>query len=353
MRAISVVLLALLSFFATYPSSAQFERTWVISSEPTNERTNNPRNQVGRGWICYGSRGQIRTTCPVTFVLTGIGGPGVTDACIPDANGAIPPQTCGNGGHTHGENDRPLVLAGTQVVYPGDSDPAPLSVVGFSPGSQGLGGFRWTVPQVGGIYTFQSTMLPSLGAVFFLQGAFPDGSLRARGRLNLTIAGDSFRQLPDVPTEYEKKRRGPPPTRTVGADTAHVDSIAYASPPITQAALILIARTFKIATKTLISYNDISLPKGGVFDYRSFEIGNTANRWQAPHKSHREGLGVDVNKPGGVGCDVNTSVQAAIDVFLLPFPGRVPATALDCERANNNAYHINITALKPPPSSTP
>lgn len=154
----------------------------------------------------------------------------------------------------------------------------------------------------------------------------------ARGRLNVTVESDTLRQLPDAPMFYLKARN---------SDSDHVDGVAYASQQITRVALTAIGRVFNRNTGNLVSYNDISLPKGGVFD-----IGST--RWNRPHSLHRRGLNVDVNKPGGVGCNVNTSVQIAVDTILDPDPTRNNRTALIGETGNNNNYHINMTSLRIP-----
>jgi hypothetical protein len=96
-----------------------------------------------------------------------MGGPGVVEACSPDANGAIPSLTCGNGGHTHLETDRPVVFPGTEVSYFGDTNNDPLVVEGNSLDNLSLGGFRWSVPQAGGIYSFSTSMTAS-GNNFFV-----------------------------------------------------------------------------------------------------------------------------------------------------------------------------------------
>lgn len=353
MKLIPSVLLCTCLILAAQQSDAQvFDRTWRAISEPSNELPRTIKKvDVQLGWLCYDGRtGFLQTDCPVTFKLRKtIGGPGVTNACTPDADGRIPRLTCGNGGHTHLEDDRPVIFKDTEVRYP-NADPEPmndpLSVSGPSPG--GFFGFEWTVPQAGGIYDFESTMTASPGGFFatFRQGGlFFVSTLTARGSLNVTVARDSLRQLPDLPNLYLKKRRGPPPQRLVGADTGHFDNIAYAATKLTRAVLPLIAIEYSVANNgDKIEYNDISLPKGGVFDFTAYDQSlSNPDRWKDPHESHREGIATDVNWPGADSCAIDKSVEFAVDKLLARNVAR-NRSALYCELTGN--YHIDTTSLQ-------
>ena len=328
-------------------------RTWSAIAEPSNERLN-IRNDVQRGWLCYGRTGLLQDDCKVSFQLFESKDPvdvtGVTTNCVLDPDGGIAPLTCGHGGHVHNSPVRPVIFDQTEVRYVGDMDGRPLFVEGPSPLNLG-DGFLWTVPQVGGYYEFKAGMLPPDGKKFLEFTFVPGGVIittvdraEATGRLNVTARADGLKQLPDDNvTFYRKDRNG---------DAEHPDAVSYAAQDITHAALRAIGRSFNNNTGSLISYNDISLPKGGLF-----EVFANTNPWVAGlgHVSHREGLHVDVNKPNQQRCDFNTSVQAAVDMVLtrnLQNPDPNSTSALLCETKavpntpDTGNYHIVITNIK-------
>ncbi|HNP65811.1 MAG TPA: hypothetical protein PKH39_17900 [Woeseiaceae bacterium] len=173
--------------------------------------------------------------------------------------------------------------------------------------------------------------------------------LTAEGRVNVTMDGDTLRQLPDAPLFYEKGR-----SANVTADT-HKNPVAFATTLLARTALLAIGRSFKNDTNSLISYNDISLPKGGLFDFLAIrpppippDPVKPDRPWLTPHSTHRRGMDVDVNKPNQVPCSGNTSVQKAVNIVLArdTDPKRLGKTALLCESTGN--YHIFITELRVP-----
>lgn len=348
MKIIKLLLAGLCLFTLSYEAQAQ--RIWRATVDPSDEREA-AGNEVTRGWLCYDGRtGRLIDTCSVAFNLsTTIGGPGVLNTCIIDSSGAAEPLTCGNGGHTHIESDRPVIFNNSEVRYFGDTDTAPLVVAGKSPTSIFLAGFTWQVPQVGGYYTFDSSMTAPDRFFFvsFSNGIlFLDRTIESIGLVNVTHRGDSLRQLPDLPSVYLKERRGF--DRQVGSDDAHFDNIAYAATAGTLLVLPLIAIEYTAITMgDIISYNDSSLPKGGVFDLTAFDQNtNNPKRWKEPHESHRMGQDTDVNRPGGPGspgCDVNKNVKFAVD-RILAFNTAQNRPAMYCENTGN--FHIDTTSLR-------
>jgi len=349
MRTIAYSLTLSLSLFCSAVASAQFAVTWPLTQKPSDERSLATKNDVKRMWLCYSLRtGRLSPDCPITLRMTGIGGPGVTDACMPDGNGGFVPLSCGNGGHTHDETDRPLIFPNTEVEYPpAMPDNDPLYVEGPSPSS-----FSdiasWGVSQFGGIYTFTSTMTAPMGSSFW---TFSNGVLTKRpvltaeGRVNVTVDGDTLRELPDLPQIYEKGRN-----QNATAVT-HTDEVAFMTTLKARTALAAIGRSFSNRTQALISYNDASLPKGGVFDLLAVHpLGGTDRPWQPPHSSHRGGLDIDVNHPIGGDCVTTTTVQDSVDDVLAKDtdPRRLGRSALICETNNNNNYHIRTTELLVP-----
>jgi len=183
---------------------------------------------------------------------------------------------------------------------------------------------------------------PNSSFWLFEQGVFTKTQvLEAEGRVNVTVDRDTLRQLADLPFFYDKAR-----TQNVSADT-HKDSVAFSATLQTRMALTAIGRAYKNDTGSNISYNDISLPKGGLFDWLAVHpLGGTDKPWATPHSSHRRGTDVDVNKPGGAPCTQNTSVQKAVDSILVGTGSN--KTALVCETSNFGNYHIIVDQLKIP-----
>ncbi len=332
-------------------ASANAQYTWRLVSEPSDERPapNFSENTVTRGWLCFDIRnGGLSTDCPVEFRLTGLADQsvGVTQACVPDTFGRIAPRTCGDGGHTHDPTDRPIVFPGTEVRYPGadPNDGDPLFVAGPSPG--GFFGFEWTVSNVSGIYGLTSKMEAPPNSGFWNIDSngvlFQVDEITATGFVNVTVSNDTLIQLPDS-TIYDKVR-----TQNETAQT-HNDAVSFTADLPTVIALTAIGLVFQNNTNSTISYNDMSLPKGGLFDFLAIRPSTYSpgvdEPWETPHSRHRAGRDVDVNKPGGQGCLTNTSVQAAVDTILQTDPQRNNRSALICEVNNNENYHIVITSL--------
>lgn len=328
---------------------AHAQRIWDVVVEPSNLRPTSSAPvtaEVKRGWLCYSGRtGRLTADCPVTFRLSGIGGPNVTIDCSPDVtSGRIAARTCGNGGHTHDETDRPIVYPGTEVEYgPAVPDNDPLFVSGPSPSSFN-DVFSFTASEFGGIYAMESTMDAPLDSSFWTLAngvLFAVPQLTAEGRVNVTVAGDSLAQLPDLPAVYDKVR-----SQNSTAVT-HTDAVAFTTTFQSRIALTAIARSFQTATGSNLSYNDGSLPKGGLFDFNAVhpDPTRTDTPWQKPHSWHRDGRDIDVNKPGGQSCTQNTSVQKAVDKILVGRGVAQQRSALICEVNNNGNYHIRITQL--------
>ncbi|MDH5214075.1 MAG: hypothetical protein OEY04_07590 [Gammaproteobacteria bacterium] len=326
-------------------------RTWTVSAQPSNE-LKSVQNEVTRGWLCYsGHTGRLLNVCTVSFALLPSTDPlvinGVTNDCVYGANRSVDTLTCGHGGHIHDLLSRPVIYAGTKVRYFSDTDGNDLTVTD-EPSSTGLfDGFRWTVPHIGGYYKFESTMLPAVGRKFVTFGngvlQFWD-AIKADGIAEVKFP--DLRQLPDDGILYYDKGRN--------GDQWHTDDDSYSAQERAVWALRAIGRTYKNNTGSLISYNDISLPLGGIFEVRPDLF-----PWEKGfgHSSHREGLDIDVNKPGGQRCDNYFAVQTAVDTILRDNPLNPDpnsSSALLCETASSGFpsdpgnYHIDITTMKRP-----
>lgn len=84
-------------------------------------------------------------------------------------------------------------------------------------------------------------------------------------------------------------------------DVGHPDAVADWGLPDTISTLQLIAQKYHTLTSWRLSINDMSLPKGGLFDIH--------HDWTNPHKSHRDGTAFDVNQRDESGISVRCLQQ--------------------------------------------
>ena len=364
-----------MAMFAASSGFAQIFDPFTLRAEPAN-LNRNVTETVETGHVIY----SLITGDPIpgfefTFQLLGIGGEGITIECVPDATGAIPSafQSCGNGGHTHDNPQRPLIFdraadnSDGRLEYPalkppsqGESggailptptDPTTVQIV-----SKGLTvvptqGVTWEIPQVAGIYHFTSTVKAKPGGYFYPL----EKESTYSGTLNLTVSARGLRQLPEQIGLYVKLRGGP---GGPGNDMAHVDEVAFAGNELTLDAIPLIAREFLRLSanpsdpSNQLYVNDISLPKGGIFDWTaSPHSGRSDRHWLSDHIEHREGLDVDINKSAPNLCIDDPRLAQAVNMWLEPVSGRpdgLLSSALLCE--SSGGMHIDITALRPFPT---
>ena len=323
------------------------QRIRRLEGPPSNELTGDPITEARYGLLCYSFQtGGLVDTCRVEFHLEGIGGPGITEQCLPDANGQITRLDCANGGHTHGPPDfpndpRPLTFNDEPVLYPGDELTDPVTekfdVKAFSPLNTNTA-FTWNLPQASGIYSFNAKLTATPGFAFFF---IPNlvTTLETLGSIRVSQRTFGYRQFPENTAEYLRVRGGrnlgdPPP------DPDHSDDVAFGAAEITHTVLPLIASEYFKLSDKFLSVNDISLPMGGVFDDNQ--------DWGQPHAEHRFGRDVDINR-AGTDCKLDLHLRAAINKFLVklsetskgtprPFP-----SALLCESGGRK--HIDITWL--------
>jgi hypothetical protein len=145
--------------------------------------------------------------------------------------------------------------------------------------------------------------------------------------------------LPDGSPFYVKIRRGAP---------NHEDSAAYFGTADAISNLSAIAETYSDMTTLLLSVNDMSLPRGGVFDHRS--------TFNPPHVWHRTGQSADINKPAGQDCRNAYDIKVAVMFVMPPEAGSFFATRRGfpsagrflCETANDNNIHIDFDVVPPP-----
>ena len=137
--------------------------------------------------------------------------------------------------------------------------------------------------------------------------------------LDVGVAG--LGQLPDA---------GPFHVVVRGGTDTHPEG-TYGTPD-TVARLIVLAQEYFKVTDRRLSINDLSLPRGGLFDIN--------NNWAPPHHEHRAGADADLNRAdeGGiqVDCQVDSDLKSAIDNAN----HLIPPVELKCETGGKK--HVNF-----------
>ena len=95
-------------------------------------------------------------------------------------------------------------------------------------------------------------------------------------------------------------------------------------------ALQEIARVYFGRTGRKLSINDVSLPKGGLFD--------TGFDWETPHDTHREGKDADLNRADGGGVIVDCEEE--LTRIVEKVAGENPRPRLECESGDRR--HIDF-----------
>lgn len=231
-----------------------------------------------------------------------------------------------NGGHLHAAG-RPLVLNDGALEYPADADPAPLSVEGKTLSTPPFHSARvvHNLPTAAGKLATDAYLVAPPGWIC-VSGCYTRTSWRYQIDYDVGVQG--LMSLPDDETVYSKVRSD---------DNNHPNGVAYYGTPLSLQMIRLVAENYFVYSGRMLSVNDMSLPKGGLFDIK----GN----WSTPHKSHREGRDADINR-GRVPCSSDTELRQAVDRFLAPVPtvGGGTRSALLCETNNNDSKHIDFEA---------
>jgi len=233
-----------------------------------------------------------------------------------------------NGGHAH-QTGRPLVLNNGPVEFSADTDPAPLRVAGTTLSTPPFIKAQVThkIPEVAGRLWVETYMVAPSGWTFGRD--CDDRVTPTRFRTaRYDIGVGALMPLPKDDAIYGKVR---------SEDNDHLETDAYHGTRFTLQMIPLIAENYLVLSGRMLSVNDMSLPKGGLFDIR----GN----WSSPHQTHREGRDADINR-GGIPCSTDHELRLAVDQLLarVPTPSGGMRSALLCETNNNDSKHIDFEA---------
>jgi hypothetical protein len=105
----------------------------------------------------------------------------------------------------------------------------------------------------------------------------PQDRVYTRCKMGVSVGVFGLKLLPDNPSLYRK----------VSNPMGHFPGKQFYGTPAMIAAITKMAEDYKQQFGVLLSFNDLSLPWGGVFDL--------GKNWTCPHKFHRLGTSVDVN----------------------------------------------------------
>lgn len=222
------------------------------------------------------------------------------------------PENADNGGHFHNEDTRPLIYRkrrfvqgshGAKPVYEGpgslefvfDTDPANDRVSG---GTINAGGamtsalIHYPLPEVSGEVQIDVQVTLPEGWHFNNPNSYRRNMHWKRYLLDIGVSG-----LVPVPDPGPEERY----IKVRTYETEHPDSVAFHIRSEYMNSLRNLAKEYYLLSKEqrALSLNDISLPKGGIFDVKA--------DWEPPHRSHRDGTDADINQ-GGIPCQDDTNL---------------------------------------------
>lgn len=253
---------------------------------------------------CYDIDTRQLLNCALTYRAIGIKDPRTS----PD----------NNGGHNHGFDTHPVIQpANGALQFSGtDTDPSPLGVRGQTQNSEVL--ITHPMPQVAGKIIVEETLTAPPGRRC-AGGCFTFNSQKRKNTIDVRIPG--LTRLP-TSTAFHITARG---------GTASHPEGTWGTLNTVGRAVYLASEYFKITGRRL-SINDLSLPKGGVFDIDS--------NWTKPHASHRTGTDMDLNRADEGGVTVNCEDDDALDKAIKEAHRQLPPVKRYCE--NKGRKHVDF-----------
>lgn len=257
---------------------------------------------------CYDVRTSLDLNCGFIHQILGLKEP-VMQICTEQA---VSQGQCTNGGHQHGFADHPLGTLEFNSVF------FPMTVQGSTNNTVVV--VFHNLPEVTGQTQTRTTITPP-PRYFCIADCNPtitlDVSVGGLEILPHRIAPDNDDYI------------------TVREDRANHPEGQWGT-RVTLDALQKIARLYRIFSGTQLSVNDISLPKGGVFDFKA--------TYAPPHDEHRVGTDVDINQLGFPLCPQDQDLRQAVERIA----GGASRPSLQCENTsgkpdrNGPFKHINF-----------
>lgn len=231
-----------------------------------------------------------------------------------------------NGGHTHDIETHPL--GKVKIVLPTMGAPS-TSVSDFTNNSFVV--LNHDMPDVSGtIETILNITVPPGSVTIYPESC--DGNFASWCfHTSIQVGVKNLIPLLENPSLYNKLR---------SPDIYHTDTVAFYGTDSAIINLSVIAEWYSLLSSSngILSVNDMSLIKGGLFDIDG--------DYSAPHKSHRRGTSVDINKSPGIDCTNNKRLLLATLIVLKEpkFKNRsLPSLGhYLCETGNRNNIHIDL-----------
>ena len=107
------------------------------------------------------------------------------------------------------------------------------------------------------------------------------------------------------------------------SDSAHTNAVAFSGTSDALLYLNAMADNYILMTGIPLSINDMSLFKGGLFDWKANPLSkefDPAKIYLTPHSFHRTGQSADINRDNG-NCIQNKSLLAVVNDVMPPIPG--------------------------------
>ncbi len=288
------------------------------STIPNGSKNNEDIQIIKIGYGCFASYSGIPVNCRFRQELTGIRSP-ETD-------------TENNGGHSHFDN-RPLTYRGgaLKVTNSTDLDSTPYGVMGFTKTTSsfdpnwGWAYVEYEVPQASGIVMGESELKLTTNDWVCASNCYTRDSWRFADTYDIGLR--PLWELPDPnPADNYVKVRN--------SDDAHTNEVAYNGTLSTVLLLQVLGDAYKKHSGRKISVNDMSLPRGGVFDI--------SKNWNADHYTHHIGKDVDLNRDG-IACDKNSELKQTIGEIAAVFEMKlVCESGSICQAGEKCKYHIDF-----------
>lgn len=263
---------------------------------------------------CYDVETLRRLNCAFTYKVTGLKSPA--------------DNASNNGGHQHNFDTHPLIYPDNEngsLQFDGiDGDPSRLGVKGQT--LSAIARVIHPIPQVSGMIATEATLDAPFGWIC-LRNCFTSNSWRWERPLDVGVQG--LEQMPMSGNGYWRLTGsyGQP-----GVTSKHIAN--HYGTSSTVGTLSLIAwRYFEDTGGDSLGINDMSLPKGGLFDIK--------NNWAPPHYEHRTGTDADIDRDG-FDCEVDGLLWEAIE-FVNKYgyvSGDQPKADLLCE--DGGLKHIDF-----------
>jgi|WetSurMetagenome_2_1015567.scaffolds.fasta_scaffold57367_2 hypothetical protein len=278
------------------------EETILIS--PTMKNSPNKK----RTYIsCYDAWTGEELDCPYTQEVKGLAEPyvGGADAAIMN-----------NGGHTHNYDTRPFFYpADGGLVSAFDLDPDKKRVASSTYSSFGL--ISHAMPEVSGVIVTE-TLIESPKGWECASGCFTDTSWKDKTNLNVAVyetktinsfIGWSWYTFTLVLPLTELPAPSGEDHYLLTGDTS-IHPINHYGTGNTVDQLKQIADELNDKTDRNLSINDISLPKGGLFDWKADK--DIKYVWNPPHSTHRTGIDTDIDV-GNKTCYEDQQLRRAVE----------------------------------------